>query len=172
MKRIAGIAAAGAVALALGAADVQAQIAVEKDRTTATGTTTTTTDFGDIEFTGPLGYRLVPGRSAVYCTASDREGVMAVDIEDDLYRPGMITEEQAKAVALCAVPGQITSGDMETRDGRTLYVVTIIPNGKQTHSKVEVDAMTGEIVNATQYGGLRGLAGWLRESAERKQKTP
>jgi hypothetical protein len=38
---------------------------------------------------------------------------------------------------------------------------------------VEIDATTGEVINAKQYGGLRGLAAFLRESTERKKnKTP
>ena len=168
MKKLA-LATVFAAAIVVSAAPVDAQeIPVIKDRPAMS----TTDSYGDIEFTGPLGYTIRPGGAPLFCADRDAEGVRTVDIEDDLRRPGMISEEQAKALALCAVPGQITSGDMETRDNRTMYTITIIPNGKQTHSKVDVDAFTGEIVNAQQFGGLRGFAGWLRESAERKRKTP
>jgi uncharacterized membrane protein YkoI len=100
---------------------------------------------------------------------SDVAEVAKVQIKSDLYVSGMITPEQAKALALCAVPGQISSGEMENNNGRVVYQITLLPTDKKTHSKVEIDATTGEVINAKQFGGLRGLAGYLRESAERKQ---
>jgi len=85
----------------------------------------------------------------------------------------MISPAQAKALALCAVPGQISSGEMQVNNGRTVYLVDILPTDKKTVSRVEVDATTGEVINAKQYGGLRGLAGYIRESAKRQNnKTP
>lgn len=166
MKKLATLAMVGAMTLSLGAtaADAQ-QIRVQKDY----GSTVSTMSSGDIEWTGPLGYRLRPNSPALYCSPADEAEVAKVAIGTDLYRPGMITDVQAKALALCAVPGQISSGEMETRDGRTVYQITLLPNEKQTHSKVEIDAYTGEVVNAKQFGGLRGLAGYLRESAERSR---
>jgi len=49
-----------------------------------------------------------------------------------------------------------------------VYEIDIIPNEKKTHTKVNVDAMTGAVLSSKQFGGLRGLAGWVRESAEHK----
>ena len=169
MKRIAHLAVIGALVATAGAGQLDAQsVPVMKDRPQMS----TTDSFGDIEFT-PTGYRLRPGGQPLYCSDRDSEGVATVAIgNSELRQSDMISPEQAKALALCAVPGQITSGEMENRDGRTYYNVTIIPNGKQTHSKVEIDARTGEVTNAKQFGGLRGLSGWLRESAERKKNTP
>lgn len=169
MKRLATLTLAGAVAFAFGATTAEAQtIAVMKDYRSSVSSTTTTSG-GDIDWTGPLGYTLRPGTAPVYCSPADEAEAAKVAIKTDLYRPGMITDLQAKAIALCAVPGQISSGEMETRDGRTVYQITVLPNEKQTHSKVEVDAYTGEVVNAKQFGGLRGLAGYLRESVERSR---
>lgn len=169
MKRLAAFTLAGAIALMLGASTADAQaIAVMKDYRSSVSSTTTTSG-GDIDWTGPLGYTLRPGSAPLYCGPTDEEEANKVAIGTDLYRPGMITDLQAKAIALCAVPGQISSGEMETRDGRTVYQITLLPNEKQTHSKVEIDAYTGEVVNAKQFGGLRGLAGYLRESAERSR---
>lgn len=164
MKSFALITTIGAIALS--ATTVQAQssgIPVQKDRPTYS-----TTSSGDIDWTGNLGYTLRPGRQPVFCGAGDAEEVAKIAIKSDRYTPNMISPDQAKAIALCAVPGQISSGEMELNDGRTVYEITILPTGKQTHSKVEIDAMTGEVINAKQFGGLRGLAGYLRESAERK----
>lgn len=168
MKKLASLALAGALALSIGATAADAQnIRVMKDHRSSVSSTTTSG--GDIDWTGPLGYTLRPGTAPVYCSPADQAEVAKVAIGTDLYRPGMITDMQAKALALCAVPGQISSGEMETRDGRTVYQITLLPNDKQTHSKVEIDAYTGEVVNAKQFGGLRGLAGYLRESAERSR---
>lgn len=144
------------------------RIPVSKDASTVT-----TVSSGDVEWRGPLGYTLRPGRRPVYCAPNDAAEVAKVAIKSDLYTSAMISPEQAKALALCTVPGQISSGEMEVNNGRTVYQITLLPTDKKTHSKVEIDALTGEVINAKQFGGLRGLAGFLRESAERKQnKTP
>jgi hypothetical protein len=169
MKKLAYIFAIGVVALGANAdaALAQSGIPITKDRVS-------TTSDGTIEWSGPLGYTLRPNSAPVYCQASDANEVTRVSIKSDLYNTStMISPEQAKALALCAVPGQISSGEMEVNNGRTVYQITLLPTDKRTHSKVEIDAMTGEVINAKQFGGLRGLAGYLRESAERKEnKNP
>jgi hypothetical protein len=60
---------------------------------------------------------------------------------------------------------------MEMADGRTTYKIDIIPNEKKTHTDVVVDANTGAVLSSKQFGGLRGLAGWVRESGEHKLNT-
>jgi hypothetical protein len=176
MKKLAYIFAIGVVALGANAdvALAQSGIPITKDRAAAPTTTTTTTSSGTIEWNGPLGYTLRPNSAPVYCRASDATEVARIRIESNLYNANtMISPEQAKALALCAVPGQISSGEMEVNNGRTVYQITLLPTDKKTHSKVEIDATTGEVINAKQFGGLRGLAGFLRESAERNSnKNP
>ena len=174
MKRFALLAAVATLAISATATSAQAQaqsdtrIPISKD-----GARITTTSSGDIEYTGPLGYRLRPGGAPVYCAPNDAAEVARVSIKSDLYTSAMITPEQAKALALCAVPGQLSSGEMQVNNGRTVYEIALLPTDKKTYSKVEIDAMTGEIINAKQFGGLRGLAGFLRESTERKNnKVP
>lgn len=172
MHKLTLIAALGALTLGANTAAAQARsttrIPVNKD-----GSAVTTVSSGDVEWRGPLGYTLRPGTTPVYCAPNDAAEVAKVAIKSDLYTSAMISPEQAKALALCAVPGQISSGEMEVNNGRTVYQITLLPTDKKTHSKVEIDAFTGEVINAKQFGGLRGLAGFLRESAERKQnKTP
>lgn len=107
------------------------------------------------------------------CSSVDVSKAKDVTIKSDLYKPdaGMISPDSAKLVALCAVPGQIGSGEMEMSDGRTTYAIDIIPNEKKTHAKVIVDANTGAVLSSKQFGGLRGLAGWIRESKEHKDNT-
>jgi hypothetical protein len=106
------------------------------------------------------------------CSTVDPAAAAAVQIKSDLYDAStMISPDSAKIVALCAVPGQIGSGEMNMGNGRTEYAIDIIPNGKKTHTKVIVDAETGAVLSSKQFGGLRGLAGWARESLEHKKNT-
>jgi uncharacterized membrane protein YkoI len=104
------------------------------------------------------------------CSSVDVNAAKAIPVKSDLYKPdaGMISPDSAKLVALCAVPGQIGSGKMEMADGRTTYKIDIIPNDKKTHTDVVIDANTGAVLWSKQFGGIRGLAGWVRESAEHK----
>jgi uncharacterized membrane protein YkoI len=111
--------------------------------------------------------------SGTVCSSVDMEEVRRVSIESDLFNSAtMISPDSAKAIALCAVPGQIGSGEMELTDGRPEYEISIIPAGKQTYTKVVVDAQTGAVLSTKQFGGVRGFTGWLRESWEHKRNTP
>jgi hypothetical protein len=187
MNKFAIVTAIGAFTLGVGGtalaqASSGSGIPVTKDRpaptsttgstntSTTTSTTTTTTSNGDIDWNGPLGYSLRPGSTPVYCAANDPTEVAKIAIKSDLYTPAtMISPEQAKALALCAVPGQISSGEMKvSSDGVTVYEVSVLPTGKQTYSTVQINASNGDVINAKQFGGLRGLAGYLKESAARK----
>jgi uncharacterized membrane protein YkoI len=103
------------------------------------------------------------------CSTVDVGAAHDVSIKTELYKTGMISPDSAKVIALCAVPGQIGSGEMEAEDGRTHYAIDIIPNGKKTHTKVIVDARSGAVMSSKQFGGLRGLVGWVRESVEHKE---
>jgi len=104
------------------------------------------------------------------CSTVDVTAAHDVKIKTDKYNAStMISPDSAKVVALCAVPGQITSGEMNMARGRAEYAITIIPNKKKTHTKVIVDAETGAVLSSKQFGGLRGVAGWVRESAEHKK---
>jgi len=100
----------------------------------------------------------------------DRADVARIAISSRLYQPGvMISPDSAKFLAACVIPGQITSGEMHQENGRTMYEVTLIPDGKTVNAKVIVDANTGQVLSSKTYGGLRGLAGYLRENVEREQ---
>lgn len=152
------------------------RIPISKDGgTSATSNgTISSTSSSDIDWNGPLGYTLRRGGNPVYCGTNDAAEVARVQIRTDNYNSAtMISPEQAKAVALCAVPGQLSSGSIENANGRNVYEIDVLPTDKKTATKVEIDASTGEVINAKQYGGLRGLAAFLRESTERKKnKTP
>lgn len=126
---------------------------------------------GNLSSTGqPLG--VTGGATAEKHLATcnyDTAEVRKVAIKTEYYREGMITPDEAKAIALCAVPGQIGSGEMEQDGNGTHYAIDILPDRKQTHTKVLVDANTGAVISSKQFGGLRGAAGYVRESAERQK---
>ena len=104
------------------------------------------------------------------CTAGTMSAeVKKVKIDSHYYTTGMISPDSAKAIALCYVPGQLSSGEMESNGNRTVYVVTVLPTDKKTYSKVIIDANTGAVLSTKQFGGARGLAGFLRESQKRRQ---
>jgi hypothetical protein len=112
-------------------------------------------------------------RAPSSCASMDLGEAANVQMKTDLYDPAtMISPDQAKRVALCAIPGQIGSGEMNRSANGAEYEIAIIPNGKKTYSKVIVDAQTGAVLSTKQFGGARGLAGWVRESLEHKQNTP
>jgi hypothetical protein len=172
---VASLALGGAVNTAAAQTTSDTRIPISKDGgTTTTSNGTISSTSSDIDWNGPLGYTLRRGGNPVYCGANDAAEVARVQIKTDNYNSAtMISPEQAKAVALCAVPGQLASGSIENANGRNVYEIDILPTDKKTATKVEVDATTGEVTNAKQYGGLRGLAAFLRESAARKNnKTP
>jgi uncharacterized membrane protein YkoI len=111
--------------------------------------------------------------SGTVCSNVDVEEARTIRINTDLYDPAtMVSPDSAKMIALCAVPGQIGSGEMEVTNGRTEYEISIIPEGKRTYTKVIVDAQTGAVLSTKQFGGVRGFTGWLRESFEHKQNKP
>ena len=111
--------------------------------------------------------------SGTVCSNVDVAEARNMQIKTDLYDPAtMISPDSAKMIALCAVPGQIGSGEMEVTNGRTEYEISIIPEGKRTYTKVIVDAQTGAVLSTKQFGGIRGVTGWLRESFEHKQNKP
>lgn len=131
--------------------------------------------------TGTAGGTLIPDTVTMFewytptgstCSTVDRTAASNVAIKTDLYNAGtMISPDSAKIIALCAVPGQIGSGEMNVANGRTEYAIDIIPNHKKTHTKVIVDAQTGAVLSSKQFGGLRGVTGWVRESAEHKENV-
>ena len=107
------------------------------------------------------------------CSTTDVTAAKSIAIKTEGYNAQtMIPPDSAKLIALCAVPGQIGSGELETKDGSAHYAIDIIPDKKKTHTKVIVDAYSGAVLSSKQFGGLRGLAGWVRESGEHKKNKP
>jgi uncharacterized membrane protein YkoI len=151
----------GVAALFVAGAGLQAQVKPDTVKKPVQAAGVIAVDTLIIEWYRPTG---------TVCSTVDVNAAKAVEIKSDLYKAdaGMISPDSAKIVALCAVPGQIGSGEMNVDNGITEYAIDIIPNGKKTHTKVIVDANTGAVLSSKQFGGLRGLAGWVRESKEHK----
>ena len=168
----AALVAAGAVA-AQAQDTSQTRIRVQKDVTTGSAsgvvaTPATSMDTMTMDTLNMIWYR----PTGTTCSTVDVNAAKAVTIKTDLYQAStMISPDSAKIVALCAVPGQIGSGEMNVANGRTEYAIDIIPNGKKTHTKVIVDAQTGAVMSSKQFGGLRGMSGWIRESFEHKENV-
>jgi len=165
MKNHTLISAAALLALSVAVASAQdttrKRIPVRKDTGSAAGVVTTPmVDTLAMEWYKPTG---------TTCSTVDVNAAHKMSIKSDLYSAAtMISPDSAKILALCAVPGQIGSGEMNVANGRTEYAIDIIPNQKKTHTKVIIDAQTGAVLSSKQFGGLRGLAGWVRESALHK----
>lgn len=73
-----------------------------------------------------------------------------------------ITMEQARATALKAAPGTITSEELENEHGKLIYSFDIATSKKDV-TEVNVDAMNGKIV-AIQHESA------AKEAAEKKQE--
>ena len=147
----------------------QARIRIHKDNAVGTAAGVVETPAAEpMDTLNMIWYR----PTGTTCSSVDLNAARNVQIKSDLYQAGtMISPDSAKIVALCAVPGQIGSGEMNVANGRTEYAIDIIPNHKKTHTKVIVDAQTGAVLSSKQFGGLRGVTGWVRESLEHKENV-
>ena len=56
-----------------------------------------------------------------------------------------VTEEQAKAIALKALPGKVNKVELETKEGKKTYVVEIITEKTEEKKDVWVDYYTGKL---------------------------
>ena len=65
--------------------------------------------------------------------------------EDKPAAGAKITEDQAKAVALKAMPGKVTGVAIEKKKGKTVYVVEIMTE-KKGEIDVFVDVVSGKVI--------------------------
>jgi uncharacterized membrane protein YkoI len=56
-----------------------------------------------------------------------------------------VTEEQAKAIALKALPGKVNKVELETKEGKKTYVVEIITEKTEEKKDVWVDYYAGKL---------------------------
>ena len=64
---------------------------------------------------------------------------------DSAVAASNVTEEQAKAVALKALPGKVNKVELETKEGKKTYVVEIITEKTEAKKDVWVDYYTGKL---------------------------
>jgi uncharacterized membrane protein YkoI len=81
-----------------------------------------------------------------------------VKVNESLANTARISADSAYAIARThADSGEVSSAVLESSDGRLLYTVQVLNKSKR-ESTVKVDAMTGEVVEAEQHGGLKSTA--------------
>lgn len=101
---------------------------------------------------------------------------LKVKVDANVASSAKVSADSAQAIALAQVPegGKVNSGEMQMEDGKLVYDVRVVPNGKKTSRLVRVDAMSGEIVKDKQYGGVKGVVKKHseHEKEEKAQKAP
>ena len=81
-----------------------------------------------------------------------------IDVAPSLASTARITGDSAYAIARAnADSGEVSSANLKTENGRLLYVVQVLNKSKR-ESTVKVDAMTGDVIEAEQHGGLKSTA--------------
>lgn len=94
--------------------------------------------------------RFTPFVAALLLTAGPAlaQGIKIEEDKPGLLKQAKITTEAATATALARVPGgKLQSGEIENEDGRLIYSLVVKVEGKKGVEEVNVDAMTGAIVN-------------------------
>ena len=81
---------------------------------------------------------------------------LKVKVDASVASSAKISADSAQMIALAKVDegGKVNSGELKMEDGKLVYEVNVVPNGKKTVRKFNVDAMTGEIVSDKSLGGL------------------
>ena len=87
-----------------------------------------------------------------------------VKVNQSLANSAKISGDSAFAIARAnADNGEVSSAKLETMDGRLVYNVNVLNKSKRA-STVVVDAMTGQVLDATQHGGLKSTITHAKEN--------
>jgi uncharacterized membrane protein YkoI len=85
----------------------------------------------------------------------DKAARVDVKVNQSLASSAKISGDSAFALARAhADNGEVSSAELESSGGRLVYEVHVLNKSKGA-STVTVDAMTGEVVDATKHGGLK-----------------
>jgi Predicted membrane protein len=88
--------------------------------------------------------------------SSGKRVPISTKVAASVAQSAKISSDSAFAVASAnAKNGEVSSAELEMAGGRLVYEVKVL-NRKKKSSEVVVDAMTGEVLKAQQYGGLKG----------------
>jgi uncharacterized membrane protein YkoI len=108
--------------------------------------------------------------------SSSKRVNLKVKVDANVASSAKVSADSAQAIALAQVTegGKVNSGELHMEDGKLVYDVNVVPNGKKTARLVRVDAMTGEIVKDKQFGGVKGVVKKhaQHEKEEKAQKAP
>ncbi|MBA3672120.1 MAG: PepSY domain-containing protein [Gemmatimonadaceae bacterium] len=97
-------------------------------------------------------------------TQSMTAAKVTMKVNPTLAATAKITADSAFAIARrSANYGEVSSADLEMKDGRLVYEVKVL-NKKKKASEVVVDAMSGEVVKAKMYGGAKARAAHHKEN--------
>jgi uncharacterized membrane protein YkoI len=101
---------------------------------------------------------------------------LKVKVDANVASAAKISADSAQAIALAQVTegGKVNSGELHMEEGKLVYDIRVVPNGKKTARLVRVDAMTGDIVKDKQFGGVKGVMKKHaeHEKEEKSQKAP
>lgn len=101
---------------------------------------------------------------------------LKVKVDANVASSAKVSADSAQGIALAQVQegGKVNSGELHMEDGKLVYDIRVVPNGKKTTRLVRVDAMTGEIVKDKQFGGVKGVVKkhGEHEKEEKAQKAP
>jgi uncharacterized membrane protein YkoI len=101
---------------------------------------------------------------------------LKVKVDPNVASAAKVSADSAQAIALAQVTegGKVNSGELHMEDGKLVYDIRVVPNGKKTARLVRVDAMTGDIVKDKQFGGVKGVVKKHaeHEKEEKAQKAP
>jgi uncharacterized membrane protein YkoI len=87
-----------------------------------------------------------------------------VKVNQSLANTAKISGDSAFALARAhADNGEVSSAELESSGGRLVYEVHVLNKSKRA-STVTVDAMTGEVVEATKHGGLKSTQMHAKEN--------
>jgi uncharacterized membrane protein YkoI len=86
---------------------------------------------------------------------ADKAARVDVKVNQSLANSVKISGDSAFALARAhAANGEVSSAELENAGGRLVYEVHVLNKNKGA-STVTIDAMTGEVVDATKHGGLK-----------------
>jgi uncharacterized membrane protein YkoI len=95
------------------------------------------------------------GAQATGQVQANQAARVELKVNQTLANTAKISGDSAFALARARVaPGDVSSAELETKDGRLVYEVHVINPSKRA-STVWIDAMTGETLEVTKHGGLK-----------------
>ena len=101
----------------------------------------------------------------------DERVAVKVKVDATVAASAKVSADSAQSIALAQVTegGKVNSGELHMEDGKLVYDIRVVPNGKKTVREIRIDAMTAEIIKDKQLGGLKGVVKKTEE--HRKEKN-